>query len=114
MAHPMTSKKKARIASIVFFLIFLVFLIIMNEWWPWIMLAIGLPLAFRQYLVGRGYDMLITLLVFVGAFITAQFDIDWSILLPAIFTLGGFYLLVREFFGSDGVYALLKSALSLR
>ena len=53
-------------------------------------------MAFRQYLLGRFYDMVITLFVFVGVFITVQFDI-WEVLLPVLFATGGIYLLFREF-----------------
>ncbi len=99
MAHPITSKKKAQAVSTALFLIGLAILIFTENWWPGIMLVIGLPLALRQYLLGRTYDMGITLLVFLGAFITVQFDISWRILLPILFTLGALYILFREFFG---------------
>ena len=66
------------------------------------MLGIGLPLALRQYLLGRTYDMGITLLIFVGTFVTVQFDITWRIFLPILFTIGAIYILFREFTDSEG------------
>lgn len=60
------------------------------------MLAVGLPLALRQFLMGRTYDMAISLLVFVGTYVTVAFDISWRIFLPALLTLGAFYILIRE------------------
>lgn len=99
MAHPITSKKKAQAISTALFLIGLAVLIFTENWWPGILLVIGLPLALRQYLLGRTYDMGITLLVFIGAYVTVQFDISWRILLPILFTLGALYILFREFFG---------------
>lgn len=99
--HPITSKKKAHSLSTALFLIGLAILAYTEVWWPGIMLAVGLPLAFRQYLLGRTYDMLISLLVFVGTFITVQFDISWRLFLPILFTLGALYILFREFFGPD-------------
>ncbi len=99
MAHPITSKKKAQTISTALFLIGLAVLIFTEIWWPGILLVIGLPLALRQYLLGRTYDMGITLVVFLGAYITVQFDISWRILLPILFTLGALYILFREFFG---------------
>lgn len=101
MAHPITSKKKAQALFTALFLIGLAVLIFTESWWPGIMLVIGLPMALRQYLLGRTYDMCITLLVFIGAFVTVQFDISWRILLPILFTLGALYVLFREFFGPD-------------
>ncbi len=101
MAHPLTSKRKAQALSTAFFLIGLASLVFTDDWWPGIMLVVGLPLALRQFMLGRTYDMCITLLVFVGTFITVQFDISWRVFLPILFTLGALYILFREFFGPD-------------
>lgn len=99
--HPHTSRKKAQALSTSLFLIGLATLIFTEAWWPGIMLIVGLPLALRQFLLGRTYDMMMTLLVFVGTFVTVQFDISWRIFLPILFTLGALYILFREFFGPD-------------
>lgn len=96
MAHPKTSQKRAKSISAAFFLIGLAIVSYMQSWWPGIMLVVGIPLAIRQYLLGRHYDMLLTLFVFVGFFITAGFDISWEILLPVLFLTAGVYILVRE------------------
>lgn len=101
MGQPRTSKKKAQAISTALFLLALAALVITDAWWPGIMLAIGLPLALRQHLLGRTYDAGISLLVFVGTFITAEFDISWKILLPSLFTIGAIYVLVREFVESE-------------
>ena len=45
--------------------------------------------------------MIISLLVFVGTFVTVQYDISWRLFLPVLFTLGALYILFREFFGPD-------------
>lgn len=100
MSHPMTSKKKAKALSFALFLIGIAILSIIGSWWPGIMLAIGLPLALRQYLLDRHYDVGITLFVFVGVFVTVQFNISWEILLPVLFTLGGIYIFFREYLES--------------
>lgn len=101
MARPLTSTKKAQALSTALFLIGLAVLIFTQDWWPGIMLAVGLPLALRQYLLGRTYDTMISLLVFVGTFITVQFNIAWRLFLPILFTLGALYVLFREFFGQE-------------
>jgi hypothetical protein len=67
-------------------------------WWPGIMLVIGLPLALRQYLTERKGDMILSLFVFGGIFISAQFHISWEIFLPVLFIIAALYLLAREFF----------------
>ena len=101
MAHPITSRKKAQTLSTALFLIGLGLLIFTENWWPGIMLAVGIPLALRQYLLGRTYDTYITLLVFVGTFITVQFEITWRVFLPILFTLGAIYVLCREFIAPE-------------
>ena len=52
MAHPLTSKKKAQALSTAFFLLGLATLIFTDDWWPGIMLVVGLPLALRQFMLG--------------------------------------------------------------
>ena len=101
MAQRITSKKKALALSTALFLIGLAILVVTEAWWPGIMLAVGLPLALRQYLLGRTYDMCISLLVFVGTFVTVQFDITWRVFLPILFTIGAIYVLCREFMSPD-------------
>lgn len=99
MAAQRMSKRKAHALSFALFLIGLAILTYIKIWWPAIMLVIGIPLALRQYLLGRTYDMIISLIVFLGVFITVQFSIKWDILLPILFTIGGIYIFFREFFG---------------
>lgn len=97
MAHPLTSRRRAQVFSTAIFLIGIAILVMTSAWWPGIMLVVGIPLAFRQYLLGRTYDMGISLLVFVGTFVTVQWDISWKVFLPVLFSLGAIYVLVREF-----------------
>ncbi len=101
MFSPLTSKKRAQALSAALFLIGMAALIVTENWWPGIMLATGLPLALRQFLLGRTYDMCITLLVFVGTFVTVQFDIAWKVFLPILFSIGALYILCREFLSDD-------------
>lgn len=96
----MASKRRAKAFSVALFLIGLAIITYLNAWWPGIMLAVGIPLALRQYLLGRHYDMGITLFVFIGVFVTVQFNISWEILLPVLFALGGIYILFREYLES--------------
>src|SRR5277367_6718473 len=97
MTEARSSKKRAKSISFALFLIGLAILMFLKAWWPGIMLVVGIPLALRQYLLGRHYDMGVSLFVFVGVFVTVQFDISWEILLPVLFALGGVYILFREY-----------------
>lgn len=96
----MVSKRRAKALSLALFFIGLAIVAYLNAWWPGIMLAVGIPLALRQYFLGRHYDMGVTLFVFIGVFVTVQFHISWQILLPVLFALGGIYILFREFLES--------------
>jgi len=94
------SKRRAKVISVALFLVGLAIITYLHAWWPGIMLAVGLPLALRQYLLGRHYDMGVSLFVFVGVFVTIQFNISWEVLLPVLFALGGIYILFREYLES--------------
>lgn len=97
MQKTLASKKRAKFFALVLFLVGMALITYFKTFWPAIMLVIGIPLALRQHLLGRHYDMWITLFVFIGAFVTVQFDISWQILLPILFTLGGIYIFFREY-----------------
>lgn len=100
MPHRIVCQKKATRLSFALFLIGLATLSFVGVWWPGIMLAIGIPLSVKQYLLGKRYDVALTLFVFVGVFVTVEFDIKWEILLPVLFTIGGIYILFRDFLES--------------
>ena len=100
MTRRITSKRRAQAISLALLLVGLALISYLHAWWPGIMLVVGLPLALRQYLLGRHYDMGISLFVFVGVFVTAQFDISWEVLLPVLFAIGGIYVLFREYLES--------------
>ena len=99
MSKKIMSKRKAHALSVALFLVGLAILTLTKVWWPYIMLIIGIPLALRQYILGKKFDMIVSLVVFLGVFITVEFNISWNILLPMLFTLGGIYIFFREFFG---------------
>jgi len=98
--HRIVSKRRAKALTVALFLVGLAIVSFMQAWWPGIMLAVGIPLALRQYLLGRHYDVCVSLFVFVGVFVTVQFNISWEILLPVLFALGGIYVLFREYLES--------------
>lgn len=97
MPRPIVCQKKAKAFSFILFLIGVALLSYFHSWWPGIMLAVGIPLALKQYLLGRRYDVAVTLFVFLGVFVTVQFRIEWEVLLPVLFTIGGIYILCRDF-----------------
>ena len=97
MWKQLTSSKRAKSLSLALFLIGLATLSFYGAWWPGIVLVIGLPLALKQFLLGRGHDVILTLLVFGGVFVTYSFEIDWQLLLPVLFLIAAVYVIFREY-----------------
>ena len=64
---PVMSRRKAQSLSFALFLIGLAINTYFKLWWPGIMLTIGIPLAVKQYMLGKMFDMIISLIVFLGA-----------------------------------------------
>lgn len=102
MNKPLLSKNKADAISNGAFLVVLGMLIYANAWWPWILIALWVWVAIRQFLTGRNYDLIVSSVILLGLFIVSLFDIKWSILMPVLFVIGGIYIIFREyFFGKD-------------
>jgi hypothetical protein len=97
MTKLLVSRSKAKTISIAVFLVALAIVSYTSNWWPGIMLAIGVPLALKQYLLGHKYDVLITLIVFVGVFFSVNQALYLPVLLPVLFTIGGIYVFCRDF-----------------
>lgn len=101
MSHPRVSQKRAKAISSSLFLVGLAILTFTGRWWPGIMLVIGIPLALRQFLLGKTYDMCLSLIIFVGAFIATGYEVSWEVVLPVMFITGAIYILFAEFWGPD-------------
>jgi hypothetical protein len=98
MTKPLTTHRRANSISLGLFLIGLGIVTYFGIVWPFILLVIGVALLFRQYFRGRLYDMAITTLIFGGLFIFYFFNISSDVLMPVLFTIGGLYLIFREYF----------------
>lgn len=96
MMRPLVSHKKAKSVIVALFIVALIILFFTRFWWPGIMLAIGLPLAVKQYLLGKTYDVLITLIVFIGGFFSVIHKLSWPVVLPVLFILGAIYVVYRD------------------
>ena len=101
MAKALLSKKKADAVSNGIFLACLGILFYTNTWWPGILLAVWALLASRQFLTGRRYDILISSVILLGLFLVALLRINWDMLLPILFVVGGLYIIFREYFYGD-------------
>ncbi|MCI5052865.1 MAG: hypothetical protein MRY21_07015 [Simkaniaceae bacterium] len=97
MSRVHTSRRRAKAISSAIFFIGLAIIAFRFNWWPAILVPIGISLAVRQYLLGRYRDMTLSLVIFIGAFVTSQFNVSWEIILPIIFVISAIYILAREF-----------------
>ncbi len=100
MAQQIISKRRAQSITLALFLVGLAILSYLDAWWPGVMLVIGIPLAIRQYLMGKRHDSLVTIFIFIGFFFITKFNIAWKILVPILFILAACYILSREFLSS--------------
>ena len=94
------SKILSKLLALIAFLLCIAALAYFKAWWPGILLAIGIPLALWQILQGRHFDMLVTLFVTIGAFLSIKFKIRWEVLVPGLLATGGIYIFLREYFKS--------------
>ncbi|MBJ7448931.1 MAG: hypothetical protein JHC93_01070 [Parachlamydiales bacterium] len=93
MTHPLVSKRKAHHFCVGLLLICLGVIAYLDTWWPTILLALGLCLALRQVLLGKWYDGILVIIVFVGSFLS--FFYHWPFL-PILFFVAGIYLFFRD------------------
>lgn len=96
-----TTKRKAEALSNGVFLICLAVLFYTGFWWPGILLAIWLMLVVRQYLTGRMYDLAISSAILLSLFVINYFNINWTLLMPALFIIGGVYIIFREYYYTE-------------
>ncbi len=101
MAKPMVSKRKADAISNGAFLIGLGILLFTDHWWPNILLVLWVTLFLRQYLTGRNYDALVSTVILIGLFVVSFIKINWSVIIPVLFVIGGIYLIFREYFYAE-------------
>jgi hypothetical protein len=101
MSAPILSKRKSDAIANGAFLISLGILFYTNAWWPGILLAIWVTLALRQYFTGRMYDLAISTFILVGLFLITLLKLDWAILMPVLFVVGGIYIIFREYFFAE-------------
>lgn len=103
------SRRKARAISNGVLLIGFGILIYTNAWWPWILLVLWAGLALRQYLTERTYDLIISTFVLLGLFLITLFKLDFSVLMPILFVIGGIYIIFREYYFTEEIISEEKS-----
>lgn len=91
------SLEKAKVLSLAAFFLGLGFLSINRQWWPGILLVIGVALALRQGLLGKYYDMGISLFIFGGTFFIELFENPSKYFLPVIFFTSAVFLVIKEY-----------------
>ncbi len=92
-----TSKKRASALSGALMLILLSINTYTDNWAPYGLLTIGVPLACRQFLTGRVYDALLSLCISGGLVLVNVYNLEWSVYLPIFFLIAATFILFREF-----------------
>ncbi|MBA3957665.1 MAG: hypothetical protein H0X51_04625 [Parachlamydiaceae bacterium] len=103
MTQLIFSKRKADAIGNGLFLIALGILIYTNAWWPGILLALWVSLGARQFLSGRYYDFFISSVILLGLFAIALLNLNWTVVLPVLFVLGGIHIIFREYCVAEGI-----------
>lgn len=109
MAQSHMAKRKIEAISNGAFLICLGILFYTELWWPGILVAIWVNLAIRQYFSGRIFDLCVSSFVLLGLTFIAFSNINWTVVLPVMFVVGGIYLIFREYFFAEDTNGEEKS-----
>jgi predicted membrane protein len=97
MRRQLTSSSRAKGFAIAIFLIGLGIISITDNWWPEMMLVIGASLAIRQLFLRKYYEMMISIIVFLGIFVTNKYTFSWKVVWPVIFFTSALFILMREY-----------------
>lgn len=101
MGKPLVPHNKAMSIAGVVLIISLGILFYTNFWWPGILLALLVAISIKEALRGRYYDMGISIIILGGLFLFYFLGAGWTIAIPVLFTIGGIWIIFREFFTSE-------------
>ena len=100
------SQKKAEAAFLLILVMGAFILYFSGHFWPELAIPMGIALAFKQFLLGKRYEMYVSLIVFFGLYFTWEthlyrFSVDLLEFLlsslPVLFLLAAIFLLFREY-----------------
>lgn len=99
MKKPLSDMAASIVAGVVFVLVAII-AFLLNFFWAGLVLALGIALALRQFLMIEIYEAILTLVVFGFTFILYQFNLMWGVLVPAplLAAAAALFLLLREIF----------------
>lgn len=97
MRRQLTSMKRAKGFSLAAFLIGLGMMSLMDAWWPWFMLVLGISLALRQLLLRKFYEMTISLVIFSSVFAIEFWQFPWQVFGPVVLFTAALFILTREY-----------------
>jgi hypothetical protein len=101
MTQPIVSKKRTQNICGALFFVGLGVVGFIGQWWPGVMLAIGIPLALRQFFLRKFYDVIITLIICFGIVIFSSYEMSTKVILPIMFIIAGIYIFFRDFIESQ-------------
>lgn len=91
------SHKKTRAFCVALFLVGMAFLTFYQSFWPWILVVIGVVLAFRSFALGKIYEAIFNFLTFGTLTATYFLQISWSIVLPIILVVTAIFEIYKAY-----------------
>jgi len=101
MSHPYFSEKKTRAISLSVLFLGLAVLSFTGDWWPWLMVVIGLSTIVKHMLRGKFYDAGLSVIIFGGIVVTTGWNIGGQYFLPVLLILASIYMIIKAFFQPD-------------
>jgi len=95
----MANRKATAVANGAFLLAFGL-VILVNQWWPWVLVPLWINIFLRQYLTHRLFDAAVSTVLFWGFIALTFVPTARAYVIPVLFFTGGIYLIVREYFFS--------------
>ena len=97
MDKQFVSSRKANALALACFFIILGLISFRSNWWPDMMLAFGISLGLKNFLLRKYYSMVLTLFIFIGIYLSETIGSSYDYFLPVIFLTSGVFILLREY-----------------
>ena len=91
------SHRKARAYSFTLFFSGLAILTYFNLVWPWVLLLIGIVLGLKSFFLGKVYEGLMNLFIFLGLTIGYLYKLSWGIAIPIILVIASIFEIYKSY-----------------
>lgn len=91
------SHRKARAYSFTLFFLGLAILTYFNFVWPWILLLIGVVLGLKSFSLGKIYEGLMNLFIFLSLTIGYLYKLSWGVAIPVILVIASIFEIYKAY-----------------